>query len=77
MKCKVKLVDNTMGASYVDREISFNPKDLIWSQEVTNRKAFSDKAFPDITEFCFKGSDLVFRARSKDFFEALEKIKAQ
>ena len=69
MRIKIKLVDDTMGASYINSELAFNTEDLAWSKEVTNRKAFSDTRYPDVTEFCFKGSDLVFRARSSDFFE--------
>ena len=70
MKCKVKLVDNTVGASYIDTVMTFDPADLAWTQEHTNRRALTDKVYPDVTEFCFKGSDVVFRARTKDFFEA-------
>lgn len=67
---KVKLVDNTMGASYIDSEINFSPEDLAWWQHETNRRALSDKVYPDVTAFCFKGSDLIFRARTEDFFKA-------
>lgn len=67
---KLKLVDDTMGAAYLDKEINFKLDSLAWWQDHTNRKAFSDTKYPDITSFCFKGSDLVFRARTDDFFKA-------
>lgn len=70
MIIKLNLVDDKFGANYIGKEINFNTDNLSWWQCITDRKAFSDTIYPDVVEFCFLGSDLVFRARAIDFFEA-------
>lgn len=64
----VKLVDDTFGANYLDREIHFKIEDILWYQTGHGRK---NSEYPETVMFCFKGSDVVFRARREDFFEAI------
>ena len=67
---KLKLVDDTMGAEYLNTEINFNFNDLCWYRVIKERRAFSDKKYPDIVDFCIKGSERIFTARLNDFLEA-------
>jgi hypothetical protein len=65
----VELVDDTMGAAPLNRKMYFSPNDLAWWQEITKRSALSNKEYPDVVEFCLKGSDVVFRARLDHFYK--------
>lgn len=69
---KLKLVDNTMGAHYLDSMIHFNQNDLSWYEVETKRRAFSNEYYPDIVDFCIKGSERVFRVRLDDFLDSIK-----
>lgn len=66
---RIRLVDDTMGAEYINRYLNVNIVDGYI--ESFNRKAFSSTVYPDVTIlYCF-GEE--FRVRTEDFKVALEK----
>jgi hypothetical protein len=65
----IKLVDDTRKANYTGRELRFDPESLAWVSEPAKKLAVIEKIYPSVVKFCFKGSDIVFMARSADFSE--------
>lgn len=66
-KNKVRLVDNTYGASYLDCYLYFNASDVLWIRSHFNQRALTSTRYPDTVDFCINGSSEVFRARTEDF----------
>lgn len=71
---KLKLVDQTMGAQYTDREIRFEHSDILWEQRITNRSALSGKVYGDVIEIQLRGSEIIFRFLASDYDKAIKAL---
>lgn len=69
----IRLVDDTMGASYTDNYLNFNPEFVTHFIEHKNRIMLSGKVCPSVVEIFFLGNKEGYRVLLEDFIKVTNK----
>lgn len=62
----IRLIDETMGASYIDRYLHFEVENISHYTTDLNRTMLSGKIYPDTACIYIKGSELQYKVRLED-----------